>query len=120
MVFDATRTRYCSCEGKIMKTDMKEPGHTTTASAFIRGQEYRQMNETQRETYVMGVIDGLMFAFAVTKQKPEQRWLEECTKGLKVDQLTAIVTKYITTNPEQWHMNANVLVYDALAQQLNK
>ena len=68
----------------------------------------------------MGVIDGLMFAFAVTKQKPEQRWLEECTKGLKVDQLTAIVTKYITTNPEQWHMNANVLVYDALDQLRNK
>lgn len=45
-----------------MKTDMKESERTTTAIAFIRGEEYRKMNETQRGTYVMGVIDGLMLA----------------------------------------------------------
>ena len=103
-----------------METDMKEPEHTTAASAFIRGQEYRQMNETQRGTYVMGVIDGLMFAFALTKQKSEQRWLEECTKGMRVDQLSAVVTKYITANPDQWLTSANALVYGALVQQCNK
>lgn len=103
-----------------METDMNEPKQTTTASAFIRGQEYRQMNETQRGTYIMGVIDGLMFAFAVTKQIYGQRWLEECTKGMRVDQLTAIVTKYITANPDQWHVNANTLVYNALVQRCNK
>jgi hypothetical protein len=102
-----------------MKTDMKEP-EQTTASAFIRGQEYRQMNETQRGTYVMGVIDGLMLAFAITNQKTSQRWLEECTKDMKVDQLTAIVTRYITTNPDKWHMSANVLVHDALLQRCDE
>jgi len=103
-----------------MKTDMKEPERITTASAFIRGEEYRKMNETQRGTYVMGVIDGLMFAFAFNKQQSEQHQLEECTKGMRVDQLTAVVTNYITANPDQWHVNANVLVYDALVQLNNK
>jgi hypothetical protein len=102
-----------------MKTDMKEP-EQTTANAFIRGQEYHQMNEMQRGTYVMGVIDGLMFAFAITKQTSEQRLLEKCTQGMRVDQLTAIVTKYITTNPDQLHVNANALVYGALVQWSNK
>ena len=110
------KTRYFSWEGKIMKTDMKEPENTATASAFIRGQEYRKMNETQRGTYVVGVVDGLMFAFSLTKQTSEQRWLEKCTKDMRVDQLTAVVTKYITANPDQLHVNANVLVYGALVQ----
>jgi hypothetical protein len=99
-----------------MKTDMKEPENTATASAFIRGQEYRKMNETQRGTYVVGVVDGLMFAFSLTKQTSEQRWLEECTKDMRVDQLTAAVTKYITANPDQLHVNASVLVYGALVR----
>jgi hypothetical protein len=103
-----------------MKTDMKEPERTTTASAFIRGEEYRKMNETQKGTYVMGVIDGLMLAFALTKQKSEQRWLEESTEGMRVDQLTAVVTNYITTKPDQWHVNANALAYDALVRWSNK
>lgn len=107
-------------QGMIMKSDMKEPELTTTVSAFIRGQEYRQMSETQKGTYVMGVIDGLMFAFVVTNQKTRRRWLEECTKGMKVDQLTAIVTRYITTNPDSWHVNANELVHDALAHLCSK
>jgi hypothetical protein len=103
-----------------MKTDMKEPEPATTASAFIRGQEYRQMNEMQKGTYVMGVIDGLMLAFAITDQKSEQRLLEKCAQGMRVDQLTAVVTKYITANPDQWDVNANTLVYDALVKLGNK
>ena len=103
-----------------MKTDMKEPENTATASAFIRGQEYPKMNETQKGTYVVGVVDGLMFAFSLTKQTSEQRWMEECTKDMRVDQLTAVVTKYITANPDQWHTSANALVYGALVQQCNK
>ena len=103
-----------------MKSDMKEPEPTTTASAFIRGQEYRQMNELQKGTYVMGVIDGLRLAFAITDQKSEQRLLEKCTHGMRVDQLTAVVTEYITANPDQWHENANALVYGALVQLSNK
>jgi hypothetical protein len=99
-----------------MQSDRKEPELATTMElmGFIHGHEYRQMNQSQKESYVTGVIDGLMFAFAVTKQASSQQRLEECIKGVPVNQLTAIITKYITANPEFSQTTASGLVFDAL------
>ena len=97
-----------------MPSDKKEPEYSTGLTGFIHGQQYRQMNQNQKESYVTGVIDGLMFAFAVTKQTSSQQWLEECIKGIPVDQLTAIVTKYIINNPEYSKVTANGLVFNTL------
>ena len=105
-----------------MPPDMKKPEYTAAIglSGFIHGNEYRQMNQNQKESYVTGVIDGLIFAFAVTKQTSSQKWLEECIKGMPVDQLTAMVTKYITNNPESSQLTANRLVFNALVNLRNK
>ena len=106
-----------------MTSDKKEPEFTTTTiglSGFIHGHEYRQMNQSQKESYVTGVIDGLMLAFAITKQTSSQQWLEECIKGVPVNQLTAIVTKYITNNPELSQATANGLVFNALISPSNR
>ena len=58
-----------------MQSDRKEPELTIQMelSGFIHGHEYRQMNQSQKESYVTGVIDGLMLAFAVTKQTSSQQ-----------------------------------------------
>ena len=105
-----------------MKSDRKEPELTTTMelSGFIHGHEYRQMNQSQKESYVTGVIDGLMFAFAVTKETSSQQRLEECIKGEPVNQLTAIVTKYIANNPDLSQATANKLVFNALVSLRNE
>jgi hypothetical protein len=105
-----------------MPSDKKEPEYTTTKEliGFIHGNEYRQMNQNQKESYVTGVIDGLMFAFAVTKQTSSQQWLEECIKDLPVNHLTAIVTKYITNNPEYSQATANGLVFNTLVSLCKK
>jgi Rap1a immunity proteins len=99
-----------------MPSVKKEPEHRiiTGLTGIIHGQQYRQMNQNQKESYVTGVIDGLMFAFSVTKQTDSQQWLEECIKGMRVDELTAIVTKYAANNPEFSQATANRLVYHAL------
>jgi hypothetical protein len=99
-----------------MPYDKKELEYRTTKglTGFIHGQQYRQMNQNQKESYVTGVIDGFMFAFAVTKQTSSQQLLEECIKGLRVDELTAIVTKYIANNTEYSQATANGLVFNAL------
>jgi hypothetical protein len=87
---------------------------TMELSGFIHGHEYRQMNQNQKESYVTGVIDGLMFAFALSKQASSQQRLEECIKGMPVNQLTAIITKYITANPGFSQTTASGLVFNAL------
>jgi hypothetical protein len=105
-----------------MTSDRKEPEFTTTTrlSGFIHGHEYRLMNQSQKESYVTGVLDGLMVAFAMTKQTSSQQWLEECIQGVPVNQLTAFVTTYITTNPESSQATANELVFNALVSLSNK
>ena len=89
-------------------------------TGFIHGQQYHQMNQNQKESYVTGVIDGLIFAFVVTKQISSQRWLEECIKDMRVDQLTAIVSKYIADNPEYSQATANGLVFNTLVNLCKK
>jgi hypothetical protein len=104
-----------------MPFDTKEPETTAVGlSGFIHGHEYRQMNQSQKESYVTGVIDGLLVAFAMTKQTSSQQRLEECVKGVPVDQLTAIVTKYLANNPECSQVTANGLVFNALVGLSNK
>lgn len=105
-----------------MPSDKNEPEYATTKglTGFIHGQQYRQMNQNQKESYVTGVIDGLMFAFAVTKQTSSQQWLEKCIQGVPVNQLTAIVTKYIANNPECSQATANGLVFNALVSLCEK
>jgi len=103
-----------------MPSDMKESEYTTGLTGFIHGQQYRQMNQNQKESYVTGVIDGLMFAFAVTKQTSNQQWVEECIKDMRVDELTAIVTKYIANNPEFSQATANGLVFNTLVRLCKK
>ncbi len=105
-----------------MPSDKKEPEYSTTKglTGFIHGQQYRQMNQNQKESYVTGVIDGLMFAFAITKQTSSQQWLEECIKDMRVDELTVIVSKYIADNPEYSQATANGLVFNALVSLCKK
>jgi len=102
-----------------MPSDKKEID-TKGLTGFIHGQQYHQMNQNQKESYVTGVIDGLIFAFVVTKQTSSQRWLEECMKGMRVDQLTAIVSKYIADNPEYSQATANGLVFNTLVNLCKK
>lgn len=56
----------------------------------------------------MGFIDGMSYA-------PASEFF--CASaGTTYDQLYAVVSKWVNNNPEKWHMRANQLVVQALAQ----
>ncbi len=79
---------------------------------FYTGNDYLQLGENSRRTYVTGIIDGFHLAFG---ESPKSlKWITNCTRGKDNFQITAIVDKFLSENPQRWHEPMNVLVYDSL------
>jgi hypothetical protein len=79
---------------------------------FYTGNDYLKLGENSRRTYVTGIIDGFHLAFG---ESPKSlKWITNCTKGKDNFQITAIVDKFLSENPQRWPEPMNVLVYDSL------
>lgn len=85
-------------------------------NGFLTGNEYRDLANTQRQHYIMGVIDGSLLAPLFGAPKPKLAWLETCVTGMRSDQVVAIVDKFLEANPVRWHQSMHVLVYSALRE----
>jgi hypothetical protein len=81
---------------------------------FARGNLYRTWTDDQRQLYVAGIIDGLMFSPVVGGRTAFVTSLNACLSGLPIEQDTAVVDKAINADPEHWDGPLNFLVYKAL------
>ena len=75
-------------------------------TAHLTGNGWNDRSDESKEDYVVGVIDGMSFAFG----KKKFNWLNDCTKGMKSGQLVAVVNLYHKEHPEVWHIPMNVLI----------
>ena len=102
------------------QTVAKEREVAWIQNAWITGNEYRQMPESQRVVYVMGLLDGIkispFFGAPSGPEGPEGVLARQyyCTKGMSNYQLEAILQKFLNEHPERWHDDIHTLFYGAL------
>ena len=87
-------------------------------NGFISGEEYLRMEDRERQSYVMGLVDGIFLA-PLLDGSEERAWnLGTCVEGsghaMTNLQLDAILSKYLRDNPADWHRSAHVSMYAAL------
>ena len=79
---------------------------------LVTGQDYLDLAEYDRETYVSGLNDAYNWSFAGGFDR--LKWLPDCARGKRAAQLAAIFTKWLRANPERWHEPAAKLYTFAL------
>ncbi|WP_186075049.1 Rap1a/Tai family immunity protein [Burkholderia gladioli] len=92
------------------------------AGTFVTGSMFRKQPYLQQTVYVEGVIDGLISARVMAADGKRSRALALCigTMDADLDQLTAIVTKHMDANPEQWGLPMPVIITASMAEACNK
>jgi hypothetical protein len=85
----------------------------------ITGNTYQQFSAPQKQSYVIGVVDGL-FASPVMAMTdvPRALRLVTCVNNAQMTdaQIQAIVDKFMTNNPERWGEGMGSLVYGAMRE----
>ncbi|NKF95648.1 hypothetical protein GO290_02745 [Ralstonia solanacearum] len=82
----------------------------------VRGNHYRAWPVASRQLYLAGIIDGMLYAPAVSGRTEFAVALSECLIGVPVTQQTAVVDKALADNPSHWDAPMNWLVFDALSK----
>lgn len=100
---------------------------SVSSAGAVTGNAWKQLSETQRGSYVMGVIDGWHFVSALAQlqrgAKPTETEeiiikVSDCVydKRMPYSQVIAIVEKYMNDNPAEWHQLMSGVIWDALAK----
>jgi Ssp1 endopeptidase immunity protein Rap1a len=84
----------------------------------VTGEEYLRLEDRARQSYVMGLIDGIFLAPLLGGSEQRSSKLGTCVEGSGVGmtgvQLDAILSKYLKDNPGRWHESAHTSMYSAL------
>jgi len=83
-------------------------------NGFIRGNDYRSWNATEKNRYAVGVIEGMLLAPLFGAPKEQLSWLEECAAGMNSRQIIAILDRFLDDNPARWHEYMHTLAYTAM------
>ena len=87
---------------------------------FGTGQDYIEMSQSQKRTYAMGAINGMLIAPIFGASKDEMRWLESYLENMTDKQVAAILSKYLKDNPGRWHDGLHILMFSAIKQAHDK
>ena len=79
-------------------------------SGFVTGNMYQSLDKSQKNHYVMGVVDGLLLSPLLKAPETEAKDLSNCLVGVENRQLLAVVNKHMADNPELWHQPMHILV----------
>jgi hypothetical protein len=88
-------------------------------NGFGTGQDYIKMSESQKRTYAMGAINGMIIAPLFGAPKDKMGWLESYVENMTDEQVATILSKYLQDNPGRWHHELNVLMYSAVKEAYN-
>lgn len=81
---------------------------------FLTGNSYLSLDEGEKRSYAIGIVDGIFLAPFFGSQKSKLRWIESCIVGMTDYQVAAIVEKFLRDNPGRWHEPMHALAYLAL------
>lgn len=83
-------------------------------AGFMNGNEYLDMDTSQKRAYAMGVVNGMLNAPLLGAPEGKAKWLADCTKKMNDEQVAAIITKYLRDNPAKWHFPMNLSSFNAM------
>lgn len=83
-------------------------------NGYVTGNAYRDMGPVGKHAYLMGVVDGLLLSPLLGAESKDVQPLSDCIKGMRSDQLQAIVDAFITANPARWDDAMHFLAYGAI------
>lgn len=84
-------------------------------STFQTGNSYRRLPSGAQNMYLQGQVDGFVMGALMSHNQKLAESIMTCTAQMESGQLVAIVNNYVATNPGQWNLNVNALVFTALA-----
>lgn len=85
-------------------------------TAFITGKDFLRFDKIMKQTYVMGVIDGMSGAGLFGAPEKELEWLNSCLTSMKSEQALSIVVNHLSENPGAQHLAMSTIMWDALMQ----
>lgn len=86
----------------------------TIRSGFCTGLDYIEMDQNQKEAYIIGAINGMLVSPVFGASKEKLDWLETYISGMTSTQGAGILTKFLNDNPGRWHEGLNMLTYSAI------
>jgi hypothetical protein len=104
--------------GLLLLSPTAEAQSVRIHNGFITGEQYLRMEDSDRRSYVMGLVDGI-FLGPLLGGSQERSWnlgrcVEGSGEGMTNLQLDAILSKYLKDNPGRWHESAHTSMYSAL------
>lgn len=88
--------------------------NATALSGFITGNIYKEFSYSEQRGYIIGYFDGLLASPLLHRSNVESDDLESCIRKMTDTQLLAMVDKYMTENPDKWHMPMNILMWSMI------
>ena len=92
---------------------------TGTTPGFIVGENYLKMTEENKIYYVMGLMD-MFWTSTWNYDREIFPDIEEATKRMTPEQISAILDKYLEEHPEEWHYNTANLLAHAIMDIVNE
>lgn len=89
-------------------------------NGFGTGRDYIKMNESEKKSYAMGAINGMLMAPFFGAPRDQMKWFESYAENMTDDQVAAILTKYLRDNPGRWHDGLHLLTYSAIKEAYGK
>jgi GrpB-like predicted nucleotidyltransferase (UPF0157 family) len=85
-------------------------------NSFMNGERFLELSESEKSSYVMGILDGYSAApiFGTKADEKKLTRIHACIDGKTNTQISAIFTKYLKDNPDKWHLPASVAMYNTL------
>jgi hypothetical protein len=90
---------------------------TVLREGFLKGQDWTDtLDDNERIAYIMGAIDGFLFAPAICPNLAKFREMEKCLEGLDNYLAKLLIEQYIKDHPEQKNQPLHSQVYNALRE----
>jgi len=87
---------------------------------FFSAKDYLDMTDTEKRAYATGEINGMLVAPFFGAPEENVNWLKTCTSKMSDEQIAAILTKYISDQPNQMQTNLNVVTFNAIRDACRK
>jgi len=94
--------------------EKKKYHHPFSPPHFYTAQEFIELDESNRNVYTSGLIDGLGASGLFGATDATVRNLSSCIKDMTSKQIAAIIAEYVQEHPEVWHVALSIEGFVAL------
>jgi hypothetical protein len=89
-------------------------GQVGIHDGFGIAEQWLDAKEPAARAYVRGYINGLFMSAVIGAKESCLDRIADCTQGKTDRQLAALLRKYLTEHPEEWHLPLAATTYRAL------